>query len=99
MELPTLKYLDLSTAHITADDSQKLSDPDVFGEAGLSVYENDYGWFIPVSGYDDLVAKVQQAGMSEAFVELIRLCKAQGIELIRLDCDAPVIEGLPVFDW
>jgi hypothetical protein len=98
MELPTLKYVDLSTAHITGEDAKLLGDPDVRDAAGLAVYENEYGFFIPVPPVGDYFTG-RADGFSEEFCNLVQFCQEQDIELIRLDRDAQVVVGLPTFDW
>jgi hypothetical protein len=97
MELPTRKYVDLSTAHISRKDSQLLVSPIGCVPAGLIVYENEYGFFIPITNEES--PDMTLHGFSREFAELVTLCQEQGISLIRLDCDAPKIEGLPEFDW
>ena len=96
--LKYLKYLDLSTAHITKEDSEMLSDHDECHRGGLVVYDYEYGFFIPVCDELDGV-QIRQAGFSDALAYIVELCQEQKIDLIRLDCDGEEIEGLPTFEW
>jgi hypothetical protein len=98
MELPTLQYVDLSTAHISMEDSELLADPEARDAARLAVYETEYGFFIPLTGEEDRLQMTQQ-GFSDVFADLVEMCQEQGIQLIRLDQDALEIAGLPTFAW
>lgn len=93
-------YLDLSTSHITQLDGEKLESD----TAGIIRYNKDeYGWFIHVHAGDndfrDMRDSAHDAGMSEAFLNLLSTAHAAGCTLICLDRDAEQMSGLPTFDW
>ena len=91
------RMVTLSTGHITNETAEKLDrDPDT-NEIGLSVYPKadsgeNVGWFIylseaiPGSCPDDLKTVLEYASK-------------HGCGMVCLDCDGPVIEALPAYDW
>jgi hypothetical protein len=93
------KLLDLSTAHIpkhTADalGSKDISNPPLWNDLSY-VHYHEYGWIIHCSR-DELGDKAQE---HPELAALLNLCVDNGIEHLKLDCDAPTVEGLPCFDW
>lgn len=98
LEASTVKVLDISTAHIpkyTAD-SLDAPDPQVKPELydALSyVRYHEYGWIIHASNDDEVNDSHPE------LARLIRLTRELGAEHLKLDCDAPLIEGLPIFEW
>jgi hypothetical protein len=99
------KYADISTAHITQEDRDKLHEwalEEVHGgSAPITVAEYQYGFFIsvpPQNAFDDKEF-IDSLGFSDDFVELIKLAGKQGADVVRLDADAFVSKVLPTFDW
>lgn len=102
---PVYTYLDASTSHITEGDGANLTD----GFAGgLVCYPNAYGAYIPLGyvrddgGLDAWLAErdpAEVATMSADFWALIRHALGLGCNLLCLDGDAPVVDGLPTHDW
>lgn len=108
MIAPDLKILsaitplvDISTAHIpkhTADalgskpgdaDASELQDNLMYSHWG------EYGWIIYCG--DDEAEEVRER--HPELSDLMSLCSSQGISFLKLDCDAPKVDGLPVFNW
>ena len=105
MKLDIEKVLNLSTAHITAKDNERL----------LYATENghpDAGWIIPIEDYgymifvpsnqeevDQHVFGFSRMGMSTAFAKIFRLTAEHECTWMRLDCDIPPVPELKQFDW
>lgn len=98
------KYLDLSTGHITSNDSILLEnisgnrmpcDPIV-----VVAYGYEEGFFIPIGEWNTEDSSIAMgAGFSEAFIALLTACHQQGYDMLRLDRDGPECDALPKFDW
>lgn len=98
-----LKYLDVSTAHITLQDDRLLkrscSDP---AFAGPLAYEYEEGYWVWVPDKPTLKAPkkgYKTQGFSKAFVQLLEGADREGCSWIRLDADGFVYSCLPQFDW
>jgi hypothetical protein len=93
--------LDLSTAHMTAEDNQRCSEraDEILG-GYPRIVEHAYGYIVFVST-EDVAANLREEGFSEAFVDIYSRAAASdpAIMLINFDSDADVIEGLETFDW
>lgn len=84
--MDTLKYLDVSTAHITAQDNgklERLAGADGIGE--LIVYEYLYGFFIPC--VQTLRSDAVSDGMSPSFIKICEAALSEKCGLIRIDAD------------
>jgi len=90
----SLTYWDVSTAHITRQDSRILAEYSQGNEAGLIVHRYEEGFFIPV-----LEERLTDARLSQDFIRLYRMAQENGISMLRLDRDAEIVEGLPVHEW
>lgn len=91
--------LTLSTAHCTADDDRLLSSAQRGSPITVSSY--DGGHLIKTTAMDEpeTAEDMAQIGYSPSLIELVRSCRRAGVSWLRLDCDAPIVRGLPVFDW
>ena len=88
--MPLLKYLDLSTLHVRAETLNPSA------AKGFLVAEYDYGAIYNVPGED---LEEYLAEVPEDLAIVLRYAKAQGCNLVRLDCDADVIDDLPTYHW
>lgn len=92
------KYLDLSSRHIQGSTCKFLQQQAelLAGQkrAALFVYEYEYGFFISL----DDEAEIDPSVPAE-FVNLINVARSLGADLIRIDGDAPVCDGLETFEW
>ena len=79
----------LSTAHISKKESENLPGP----LAGASW---EYGWFLYVA---DLDKRDCPAANWPGVANIMEAARRWGVDWVRLDCDGPVCEGLPTFDW
>lgn len=90
------RVLAVSTGHITEQDNLLLQaaadDPDETMVMGRKT-----GYFIKLYAGDSPLN--YRHGYSEALNRLIRLAHEAGFQMIELDCDASLIDGLDVFDW
>ena len=96
--MKTFKYADLCTSHMTKEDSGKLQNmADNLNESELTVYSNDYGFFVMVPEYE--TERFENIGFSEALLSLLKRCSSENIGVIRFDCDALESDDLLTFDW
>jgi hypothetical protein len=86
------KVLVASTAHITKECSEFLSK----GIVGNIVIDWDYGWFIWVDT-EDMYSDAMIA--FPALINLMETATAKGCSWLRLDCDGPIYENLPTYEW
>ena len=100
--LPMGKIMDVSTRHITHDDSLLLHDEcDACLPAVIAFRKDDTGYFVHVS-HDDVEETERamcEAGYSQAFINLVRVARAEGACMLCLDGGSASSEKLPVFDW
>ena len=91
------KYLCCSTGHMSKEDSEKLR-----GEP-FSHHSYEFGDFIYVNSdeecFKDQIKEYTDAGFSKDFINLIKMTRDIGCVFLQLDCDGPVYDDLPVYDW
>lgn len=98
-----MHYIDLSTVHITRNDTKLLSERD-FDYLELIVYKYPEGFFIFI-GYEDdtlpyITEKFKEKGFSDDFLTLFsNAVKSHTATFLRLDCDGIVNENIPMHDW
>lgn len=83
-------YLDISTAHLTYKTFCRLN--------AISLpytYKYDEGVFITIPDKSE----TDITGMSGDLRNLLRYAWNNNIDLIRMDCDAEIIDDLPAYDW
>lgn len=100
--LPVGKFLDVSTAHITAKDYELLDiDFDAKQPAAIVFRKDDHGFFVhvPHDDVEEYEQELREAGYSEEFTKLIQLARAEGASLLCVDADGSVSDKLPHFDW
>jgi len=93
------KVLVLSTGHVTLEDSHRL---DLKDRANVIVHDYEHGWYIWVGSdepFSDQLLRARAEGYSAAFCNLMTLAHSLGCSYLKLDCDGPLREDLPKFDW
>lgn len=106
MKLEFEKNVVFSTAHISLEDSKKLSAwarkiRDFQGDEFL-VYEYPEGFFVyipPLSSFADALDDAEHHGMSPGFIKLFILAKDNECKFLHLDGDGPQHEELENYDW
>jgi len=85
-----IAMMDLSTSHITQATSEQL----VLLDPIKSIYAapHDFGWFVYVP--DDI-----EPDTPHDLVKVFEYARRNKCSWIKFDCDAPVDEELPVYDW
>lgn len=89
---------EVSTAHITENDDNIMNRDD----CPVSAYKYEYGYFVYTgagSYTEEDFRAFAKAGLSEAFIALVRLALKNGCKFLCLDCDGFVYDDLPKFDW
>jgi len=94
------KYLDASTAHITAEDNTLLQQSETSEDIpGCCSYPYDQGYFISI--YPDAPSEQEKAdsGYSESFFKVQEYARKRGCTVLRLDADGDLIEDLEKHNW
>ena len=94
----TWRFVELSTAHITKDDDNRLAHE----LHQLIVHDLDPGWliYIPRRRDDpDFWDQLAASAFSPALRKLLKKVSAEGFRYLRLDPDAKTHPGLPTFEW
>lgn len=86
---------DLNTRYITRKDAELLGLGGVPGYIGST----EYGFFIETHSVETHLQPIKDAGMSDAYIKLLRLCQAQGLHYLLLDQDGSDTDGLEEFTW
>jgi hypothetical protein len=107
--LPTMKgrrmhirrIVDLSTAHITQQDSELLTKLSVDSAA---IHDTGYGFIVWVPSHSDhledrVKTSVEIEGLSESYCEALRLAFRNDCQFVCFDCDADTVEELEIHDW
>ncbi|HWS26416.1 MAG TPA: hypothetical protein VN259_07535 [Xanthomonadales bacterium] len=88
----------ISTEHLSEATLERLL---AGGEAfeGLIHYPNEYGAFLVINQFGVAQSEPQAwpDTWPEDLAELMSIAKAEGLKWIKLDVDAPQIEGVPVY--
>lgn len=95
--MPVYKYLDLSTAHVTEEESVAIDQNfPALEDQGPRVIRHDYGWWVNAPLGIDLTT------FAEHYPNVLA-CINRARELdcywINFDQDADTEPGLPVFEW
>jgi hypothetical protein len=96
------RFVDVSSAHITENDAQLLTEYAKSKNSILIVMEYNEGcWlYVPLSDMlDQKLAAWARAGLSKALCDLVRAARAEGIDYLKIDADGGHHEGFPEFDW
>ena len=101
------KYLDISTAHITEEDTKILTNKETQDDHMLPIiiHEYDEGYFINVSidslehEKDKYVVSLTKIGFSEAFINIMLKACSLNCYWVRFDGDTPKCNDLPEFEW
>jgi hypothetical protein len=88
-----VSMLDLSTGHVSEETAKRLTEsPD---SIGFPVYaKGDYGWIVWAGSRGD-----GNDGIPADLANVITFARERGCEWIMFDCDAPLSDSLPSFDW
>ena len=102
--MPVYQYLDLSTAHVTHDEWQAITDGLIDLEDGPRVIKHDYGAWVnvpdvdpagPLSADDQLDLAVQYPNLDRCLTR----AREQGCNWMNFDQDAAEEPDLPRFEW
>jgi hypothetical protein len=101
-------YVDISTGHVSRATMELLSSAGAIdnpcrehGWPAMTIAPYEYGVFITVPNLDDPeCCSQQQRNALPLELELIlTYALRHGAQVVRLDADGDVIEGLQLFDW
>lgn len=108
--MPTEKYIDLSTAHITEQDNAiltKIADGGA-DSAVVRFARHEYGYilFIPLVDSREMPerrrdeeTKAKMLGLSTAYVGLIQHARNKKCQIVNIDRDGEAKGNLPTFEW
>ena len=104
MEYEIYKTLVASTAHITELDNAELEvDTDTNTLPDLIVYRyGEYGYTIWIPTEGSFTAQSWHNILTRYSVQLRQLldiAKQKGCKYLRVDCDGPIYDNLPTFQW
>jgi hypothetical protein len=89
------RVLFCSTAHLSAATNQRM----LLGERIGPIYDDlAYGYLLRVPD-DDEEASEDANALADDIRALLAKARAETCRYIRLDCDAGLLDGLPVHDW
>jgi hypothetical protein len=98
------KYYDLSTGHITFQDSEILASqsdrtPNSYSLdlIGVRVFWYPEGFFLSLDEPSHI--NFEKLGLSEDLWNIVRSAFENDVQIIRLDRDGSIVEGLPVHGW
>lgn len=93
-DLTIRAHVDISTAHITNQDSVLLEEcrwPVIVDQLECGFWI----WVPPIEAMEDFA----RVGFSPAFLDLIEDARQAGASHINLDRDAPISDQRPTFEW
>jgi hypothetical protein len=101
--MPVLRYLDLSTAHLTEAESVELSSAYGFGDLDHSprVVQHEYGAWVNVPTIDETTDEQDAAALAATRPNLaacIDRARTLSCTWINFDQDADTEPGLPTFE-
>ena len=93
----------ISTAHVTAADSERLPIAcfDPLTHRGLNwVQGTQYGWIVRAGMRgSDWKEELSEYGISKEAISNIQAILDAGFDAVQFDCDAELVDGLPAWDW
>jgi hypothetical protein len=93
--------LDISTGHISMNDSRLIQNYKDVDSCPLIVYEYPEGYFvyIPSDNLKEELIAFEDWGMSKEFCKIIKLASKRGCKYVQFDADGIVYEDLKQFNW
>jgi hypothetical protein len=103
LESAVLKYLDISTSHITENDGKLLREFDEFlSNASLVVEPVRFGHHVFTSNdsrEDWFIEDLKTHGFSDNFIAILQAADIADCTYIYFNPDGAVLESLERFDW
>ena len=106
------KNFDVSTSHVSPNDMRLIGetakahrDQGIFAEppTTLIVYDYEEGCFvfaaIEEDAKEDFYTALKCQGLSDEFLNLLKLARESGCKYLQLDRDGETYESLPTFKW
>jgi len=91
----TFKVLDVSTGHVTRDDSVMLDTNSDIGPAPV-YWMQEYGWMVYVGEIEE---NWPAEDWSPAFVKIMKVAQELGCDYVRIDRDGREYPEFERFDW
>jgi len=91
------KYLDISTAHMTKLDNERLKD----GISAVICIPYEYGYRIHISkeNHEEILMYMKEAGLSPDFIKIIEWAHKEGMDWVEFDADGTVYPHLEQHTW
>jgi len=99
MEPVIVKVLDISTAHMSEQDSEKLNRCNKGSVINYGYLEGNFVYLGDPSDVDDTERVWTEAGYSMAFIMACRKARESGCKYAQFDRDGTVYDDLERFDW
>ena len=81
----------ISTAHITERVAQSIAEDGDGNEWGVPAAAYQHGFF--------LLSVADVEGYPPCLEGVAHWAAGQGFSMVRFDCDAPIVDGLVVYNW
>lgn len=96
------KEIVFSTAHITEAESTYL-EKDAGNENVICAYDNGWSWrvlcpFNDKEEFSQTLSHLRKRGLVN-IAAMLELAAANECKWLVIDCDGPVVESLPQFEW
>ena len=102
MNIEMMKVGCISIAHLSGDDSMRIGEDayEAHGLDGLAIATDSYSFWVHVAEENqDEARKRGLSTLADVLTFLLDRIKECPMDWVRLDRDAPVLDGLPTYDW
>ena len=82
------------SVHVDLDEADSVASSSRCGDLGISFHLN-----LDEAEFECQIEDLREAGISDAFVNVLGAVHAAGMDCVELSPDGGLIEGLPVFEW
>lgn len=98
MKIKYFKTMDISTIHITLDDSRILEQHDNLGHPVIINY--GYGYIVHVPKDEELpIKEYQKKKLSAAFINIMKIAKEKKMDYVNIDRDGEEYDKLIKYNW
>lgn len=88
-----LKYLDISTGYVSRNTMELLES---CRPCGMTVAPYEFGAFVSVPPLEQLI---EESDAPDDLKMVLTFARKHGCDVVRLDSDGGLVDGLPYFEW